>query len=180
VSDTSAGIPGACWLTPSAEVRTSVIEGDGLFATKAIAEGETVIRIGGEAIDDAALAGLSTSGQRYNSVTIGDGVHLLIDPEHPICKGNHSCAPNLWHAEGDVTTVLARRDIAFGEELTQDYGTHTGVERWSMICNCRAATCRGEVTGRDWRRRDLREAYGRRWAGPLLRRIQADEADSPA
>jgi SET domain-containing protein len=38
--------------------------------------------------------------------------------------GNHSCDPNLWHA--DVVTITARRDIAAGEELTIDYATHPG------------------------------------------------------
>ena len=180
MTESATEIPDTCRLTPSARIGTSAIEGNGLFATGAIAEGETVIRIGGDIIDDASLAELSASGQRYSSVTVADGIHLLIDPGHPVCNGNHSCAPNLWHGEGDVTTVQARRDIAVGEELTQDYGTHTGVEEWSMKCDCRALTCRGEVTGRDWRRRDLRETYGRRWAGPLLRRIESAESAEAA
>ncbi len=35
---------------------------------------------------------------------------------------NHSCDSNLWMA--DEATVVARRDIAAGEELTLDYALH--------------------------------------------------------
>ncbi|HEY5008022.1 MAG TPA: SET domain-containing protein-lysine N-methyltransferase [Caulobacteraceae bacterium] len=155
-----------CWLTPNASVRPSTIEGLGLFATAPIAAGEVVIRLGGELIDDAALAALQPP---YSSVMLDEGVHLLIDPAHPVRYGNHGCDPNLWHE--DAVTVTARRDIVAGEELTIDYATHTGLEDWSMVCRCGRPTCRGRVTGADWRRADLRAAYGRHWTPALLRRI---------
>jgi uncharacterized protein len=46
--------------------------------------------------------------------------------------------------------VVARQDIVAGEELTFDYGT-TDTDRWSLDCGCGAATCRGRMTGDDWR-----------------------------
>src|ERR1700760_951579 len=120
-------VPAECWLTPSAEVRASPIEGLGLSAPRPIAAGEAVIRLGGEVIDDAALAALTPP---YSSVTLGENAHLLIDPAHPGRYGNHGCAPNLW-MEGALT-IVARRPIAAGEELTIDYATHTGTEAWRM------------------------------------------------
>jgi hypothetical protein len=159
-------IPEACWLTPSAEVRASPIEGLGLFAIREIAEGETVMRLGGRLIDDAALAALTAP---YSSVAIDEGRHLLIDPAHPVRYGNHSCAPNLW-MEGALI-VVARRPIAPGEELTIDYATQTGTEAWRMSCRCGARDCRGEVTGADWRLPELRAAYGDHWTPMLLRRM---------
>ncbi|MDT0317468.1 SET domain-containing protein [Streptomyces millisiae] len=103
------------------------------------------------------------------SITVGDG--WLIDPAEPVRYGNHSCEPNLWHV--DAFTLVARRDIAVGEELTSDYATHTGVDGWAMDCRCGSRRCRGRVTGRDWRLSALRAAYGRHWIPPLLDRIDA-------
>ncbi|GAB2903820.1 SET domain-containing protein-lysine N-methyltransferase [Streptomyces mayteni] len=125
-------------------------------------------RLGGTVIGDAALAALEPP---HCSVTIGEGRHLLIDPAEPVRYGNHSCEPNLWHA--DAVTIVARRDIATGEELTSDYATLTGVEEWAMDCHCGSGLCRGRVTGRDWRSPALRAAYGRHWTPPLLDRIEA-------
>jgi hypothetical protein len=161
------GVLDACWLSPTAQVRPSPIEGFGLFAARPIAEGEPVMRLGGRVIDAAALAALAPP---YNSVALGEGAHLLIDPAHPVRYGNHGCAPNLW-MEGALT-VVARRDIAAGEELTIDYATHTGTEAWRMTCSCAAPACRGEITGADWREPHLQAAYGDHWTPMLLRRIR--------
>jgi hypothetical protein len=43
---------------------------------------------------------------------------------------NHSCDANLWM--GDEVTVVARCDIAAGEELTQDYALYTASPTFSM------------------------------------------------
>ncbi|MGN9837724.1 SET domain-containing protein [Nonomuraea sp. H19] len=161
--------PAGSRLTPSAQVNPSAIEGQGLFATTPLDAGEIVIRLGGQLIDDATLATLTPP---YSSLTVDDGRHLLLDPAHPVRYGNHSCDPNLLHT--DAITIVARRPISPGEELTIDYATHTGIESWTMTCRCGTALCRGTVTGRDWRLPHLRRAYGDHWSPPLLRRIRAD------
>ncbi|MFD5316374.1 SET domain-containing protein-lysine N-methyltransferase, partial [Streptomyces sp. NPDC127098] len=115
--------------------------------------------------------GVGQAARRLGSITVAEGLHLLIDPAEPVRYGNHSCEPNLWHA--DAFTLVARRDIAVGEELTSDYATHTGVDGWAMDCRCGSRRCRGRVTGRDWRLPALRAAYGRHWIPPLLDRIDA-------
>ncbi|PZG23108.1 SET domain-containing protein [Nonomuraea aridisoli] len=158
----------ACRLTPSAVIGPSTIHGTGLFAVAPIRPDEVVMRFGGQAIDDATLARLAPP---YSSMTVAEGVHLLLDVDHPVSRGNHSCDPNLWHR--DATTVVARRAVEPGEELTIDYATHTGVESWSMECRCGTALCRGVVSGRDWRLPRLRAAYGEHWSPPLLARIAA-------
>ncbi|WP_336206994.1 SET domain-containing protein [Nonomuraea sp. LPB2021202275-12-8] len=159
--------PAECRLTPSARVGSSSIQGAGLFATARIDQGDEVMRFGGQLIDDRTLASLTPP---YSSLTVEAGLHLLLDPAHPVRYGNHSCDPNLWHA--DATTAIARRDIDRGEELTIDYATHTGIEAWSMTCLCGSPLCRGTVTGDDWRLPRLREAYGDHWSPPLLHRIR--------
>lgn len=163
--------PARCWLTPKAQVRPSAIEGQGLFATTHISADEVAMRLGGQLIDDMTLASLSPP---YSSLTVVAGLHLLLDPAHPVRYGNHSCDPNLWHA--DATAVVARRHIKPGEELTIDYATHTGIETWTMNCHCGSAICRGTVTGQDWRLPGLQRAYGHHWSPPLLDRINTHNA----
>lgn len=163
--------PAGCWLTPHARVGRSPIEGLGLFATSPIHVGEVVMTLGGSVIDDQTLASLT---HPYSSLSVEDGVHLLIDPAHPVRYGNHSCDPNLWHM--DATTVTARRPIPPGEELTIDYATHTGTETWTMSCRCGSQRCRGTVSGTDWRLPDLQVAYQTHWTPPLLARIHRGPA----
>lgn len=163
--------PTECWLTPAAHVAPSPIHGMGLFATAPIRASDTVMRLGGTVIDDATLAALAEGTEPYDSLTVDPGVHLRIDSTHPVRYGNHSCDPTLWHANADATTVVARRDIHPGEELTIDYATHTGVETWSMACRCTSPHCRGTVTRDDWRLPQLQRAYGNHWSPALLDRI---------
>src|SRR5581483_9765011 len=83
----------------------------------------------------------------------------------PVDYMNHSCAPNCG-VRGSVA-VVARRDVAAGEELTFDYGT-TDTDRWTLACQCGAEHCRGRMTGEDWRAAD----FQRRNAGYLSLYIQ--------
>jgi SET domain-containing protein len=152
------------WLSPDVAVGPSEIEGTGLFARHAFAEGETVLVLGGTVIDDTELARL----QPHSSLAIGEGVNLMQADDDPAQYGNHSCDPNLWLA--DEVTVVTRRPVEAGEELTIDYATMT-VLPWQMECRCGAAACRGVVTGDDWRRPDLQERYAGRFSPFINARI---------
>jgi uncharacterized protein len=74
---------------------------------------------------------------------------------------NHSCAPNcrVETIRGRIW-IIARRDIAAGEELTFDYGY--GFAHWSQHpCRCGSARCVGYIvnSAQRWRvRRILRRA----------------------
>ena len=87
-----------------------------------------------------------------------EDLHLILAPGQPIHYGNHSCDPTLWHA--DAYTLVARRDLAAGEELTVDYATQTAESDFRMRCHCGAQTCRGLVTGDDWRSPRWQHRYG--------------------
>ncbi|GGM33963.1 SET domain-containing protein-lysine N-methyltransferase [Dactylosporangium sucinum] len=87
--------------------------------------------------------------------------------------GNHGCDPNLWWS--GPYSLTARRDIAAGEELTNDYATSAGSPAFRMACACASRLCRGVVTGEDRRRAELRSRYGEHWVPVLLARIRADE-----
>ncbi|KAJ3175714.1 hypothetical protein HDU87_005857 [Geranomyces variabilis] len=72
----------------------------------------------------------------------------------------HSCEPSLWVDGYD--TVVARRDIEVHEELSLDYGTvYSDPEALHIEpCTCGARTCRGRVTGDDWKLAAVRGQYG--------------------
>ncbi len=73
---------------------------------------------------------------------------------------NHSCDPNAWWA-GD--TLVARRDIAAGDELTIDYSTGNADPSFLLACHCESYRCRQMVTGEDWRIPELQRRYARHW-----------------
>jgi SET domain-containing protein len=81
-------------------------------------------------------------GSRYNAVQIAEDAHLVERPE--VAEGccgslNHSCDSNLWMSE--EATVVTRRDIAAGEELTLDYAMHTRIPSGSWTARATAALC---------------------------------------
>ena len=145
-------------------VGPSTIEGTGLFAGRTFAEGERVVVLGGTVIDDAELARL----QPQSSLAIGEGVNLMQDDDDAARYGNHSCDPSLWLA--DEVTLVTRRPVEAGEELTVDYATMT-VAPWQMECRCGSSSCRGVITGDDWRRPDLQERYSGRFSPFINARI---------
>jgi hypothetical protein len=74
---------------------------------------------------------------------------------------NHSCDANTWLA--GETTLVARRDIAAGEEITLDQGTWNFDEAeyadHGSTCTCKTVSCRGVLTADDWRRADVQARY---------------------
>jgi hypothetical protein len=150
------------WTDPRTEVRPSPIQGQGLFAREPILAGEVVEIIGGTLMTQSKFEIFLASAKRFNAVQIAEDMHLVERPEVTRARGgslNHSCDSNLWMA--DEATVVARRDIGSGEELTLDYALHTGNPDWELDapCNCGSALCRGSVRGSDWRLAEVQERY---------------------
>ncbi|MEU8001392.1 SET domain-containing protein [Catellatospora sp. NPDC049111] len=169
-----------CWLHPGLEVRTSSISGKGLFARAALPAGTVVSRLGGHLVTWAQLRELfaeaALEGRYVDTVSVADDLHLVLPPRRDNGYGNHSCDPNLWWV--DAYTLAARRDIAPGEEVTNDYGTSTAVAEFHMDCACGSARCRGMVTGHDWQLPDLRKRYGDHWIPLLLDRIRSTGSEA--
>jgi SET domain-containing protein len=88
---------------------------------------------------------------------------------------NHSCDPNLGWA-GD-TALVARRDIAAGEELTVDYSTTVADPAFVLVCHCETYRCRQVVEGTDWQIPQLQKRYAGFWAPQVQRLI--DESAAP-
>ena len=99
----------------------------------------------------------------FNAIQIDEENHLVELPEITQQRGggslNHSCDSNLWMA--DEVTLIARRDIAAGEELTVDYALFTGEAEKILehTCRCDASLCRQIVTGDDWQLSELQRRY---------------------
>lgn len=58
---------------------------------------------------------------------------------------NHSCDPNMAHADGRSLNIIACRDVPKGDELTMDYATFCDSTMPDFDCNCGASTCRGRI-----------------------------------
>jgi SET domain-containing protein len=83
--------------------------------------------------------------------------------------GNHSCDPTLWWADG--YTLVARRDLASGEELTHDYATSIDDPAYLLACHCQTYRCRQLISGDDWQIPQLQQRYEGHWTPALQRRI---------
>jgi len=164
-----------CWLHPDVEVRSSPIAGRGLFASAPIPTGTVVSRLGGRLVTGAELRGLLAEPEHpyIDTITVDGDLHLVLPPGRPNGYGNHGCDPNLWWV--GPYDLATRRDIAAGEELTNDYATSTAEPDFELACECGSPLCRGVVSGNDWRRADLRARYGTHWIPALLARIRADD-----
>ena len=160
---------------PSVRVARSGIEGEGLFATAGLAAGTRVLRLGGRLVSTEELAALIAAADAdpdapyVDTTTVDEDVHLVLPPRSIAHYANHSCDPNLWH--DGAYDVVARRDIAAGEELTVDYATSAGAPGLHLACACGAGCCRGEVTSDDWRLTELQDRYRGHWVPALEHRI---------
>lgn len=113
----------------------------------------------------------NTHGRYVDTITVSNGLHLVLPRDTLVHFTNHSCDPNLWHA--GPYDVVARRDIHTGEELTIDYGTNSGAPGFEMLCTCGAPDCRSVVTSDDWRIVRLQHRYQGHWTPALAQRMRA-------
>lgn len=167
MSDTKAGRLGSAyrarsWTDPRAEARPSPIHGNGLFAREPIHEVEVLAVVGGDVMTDDEFRALARSQARYNAIQIGEDAHLVEPAEVTVQEEgslNHSCDANLWMA--DEVTLVARTDIAAGEELTVDYALFTtGPASWiDGPCRCGSRRCRTVPRGDDWTLTEVQRRY---------------------
>ena len=157
------------WYAPFVEIRPSSRQGNGMFATRPIAEGEVVVIIGGTMMSEEEFQAYTKTVTRYNAIQIAEHAHLVDTPTSPGGM-NHSCDANLWMR--DEVTVVARKDLAAGEELMQDYALYTTKPDWILApCHCGSPHCRHIVTGNDWQRLDVQERYRGHFSPFLNERI---------
>ena len=151
------------WINPKLKAEKSKIHGDGVFTNERILEGEKVMEFGGELISrEKAFSG------KYRSRSIwivGTDRYLALpknDTQESLDENlNHSCDANTWLI--DEVTIVARRNIGAGEEITLDQGT------WNFEdvaytdnkepCSCGAKDCRKILTESDYKILSVREKY---------------------
>lgn len=125
------------------DVRTSRIDGLGVFAAEPIAAARKIGEIRGESISVDQARIRATRSERIMIVELSP--RRAIDfskSSDPMRYTNHSCRPNarLSTAHGRVE-FYALRAIAPGEEITVDYGpTH---HQGTLACRCGAPGCIG-------------------------------------
>jgi hypothetical protein len=165
------------YFSPKVDKRKSAIDGRGLFAREDISAGEVLVVKGGYVLTRAQRDQVGTLlGPSEIQIT----EDLFIGPttrrerEGGMMHLNHSCEPNLG-LQGQVVYV-ALRDIRMGEELTADYAM-TDDEPYEMTCRCGRPTCRGTITGFDWRKPEIQAKYAGYFSWFIQRRI--DQLSQP-
>ncbi|GAP14050.1 protein containing SET domain [Longilinea arvoryzae] len=160
------------YIHPKLEVRPAPVNGGwGVFAREAIGEGELLVVWGGE-IRTADQIGALLDGDACHGLQVDEGVYLWSIREGDTGDYvNHSCNPNAW-ISGQIS-LLARRDIEPGEEITFDYATTDASDYDTFACHCGDPLCRGVVTGQDWRRADLQGRYKGHFSAYIQRRIDS-------
>ncbi|KAI8817865.1 uncharacterized protein EV422DRAFT_540263 [Fimicolochytrium jonesii] len=159
---------------PSVTTRTSPTAGTGQFARSPIKKGTEIFT---GPIDPLLLPSAAVTTPKWfhafsnhmaeqaaHNIYVAPGIHS-VDASF---FTNHNCDPNLVYTSYD--TMIARRDIARGEELTYDYGTVDSESGSRFKCKCGAPTCRGIVTGGDWKDEALVERLGVGAFWPHVRR----------
>lgn len=125
-------------------VKSSEIQGKGVYAIVDIQKSETVLEI-----DDSHVvtdpSKLTKEQNEYDCDYLEDGkVILMQSPEKFI---NHSCDPSTYvKTISGVRKVLAMRDIKIGDEITYDYSIN-GDNDGTFTCHCGSKICRGLYQG---------------------------------
>lgn len=147
------------------------IEGAGLFTTEFIPQGELVWELltptmslqEAEALTGKALAD-------YKHFGFQCGVDRFCSPSDESREMNHSCDPNTWWA--DNNSLVARRDILAGEEITYDYSTTEIDSSFELLCRCGSTLCRKQVSGLDYKDPEWQQRYGLNLPTHVLQAIE--------
>lgn len=129
---------------PGVRVQQSPIAGLGMFATRPFRAGERILRRNHLREITAEVPLRADLGERpEHTDDIAGGRLVLLG--YPDRHFNHRCDPNAYvHVIDGVHYIYARREIAPGEEITNDYAIN-GPGGAGLPCRCRAARCRGEA-----------------------------------
>ena len=141
-----------------------------MFATSPLGAGGIVAIWGGALVDREAAERARAVGKLV--MQIDDNLYSVEERgEDESYFMNHSCDPNVWMT--DAATIVARRSISSGEELTIDYALFEAVEDFTAEweCVCGSNNCRKRVTGRDWRLSELQERYAGHFLPLIGKRI---------
>jgi len=158
--------PVSMWFDRRLVVRSSSIQGYGLFATESIRAGEELIWVSGGIVytsEDWKTGRVQLAPELYNETQVDDDL-FVATPKSLYYYVNHSCDPNFLNR-------MAWRDIEADEELTVDYAIFQPFPKYLLEpCNCGASICRGKVTGDDWKLPEIQKRY-RGYFTPHIERL---------
>ena len=138
------------------EIRRSLIQGLGAFATQPIRCGTTLVEYAGKRMtpEESDARYPEIEGERHHTFLFMIDDDIVIDASVDGNEArfiNHSCDPNCdaFIEEGRIW-IEAIRDIEAGEELAYDYAyelkeRHTDAAKRRYPCNCGARSCRGTL-----------------------------------
>lgn len=165
------------YLSPRLELRTAPEKGGfAVIARRALKKNDLLAVWGGRVVTHEEVLKLSREEQGH-TIQVHDELYLApLDMQEPADFINHSCSPNAGIC-GQIVLV-AMRDIAAGEEITFDYAMADSSSFDEFECACGAVTCRGRVSGDDWKRPELWARYDGYFSSYLQHRI--DKLRHPA
>ncbi len=144
--------------------------GRGVVALEEIGQGEVIAVWSGRLLTLEGVLALPRD-LRAHTAQVEEGLYLTsFASDEPPDFINHSCDPNAGLC-GQIV-IIAMRPIREGEEITIDYAMCDGSPYDEFECRCGAPTCRGRVTGEDWKREELWQRYAGHFSPYLLRRIK--------
>jgi len=165
------------WVSPKIEIRKSPVGGSGMFAVSPIKEGEKVVIWGGKYVDSTKAKEELKDGKvviqwdedLFSVEDKGEDIGYFV---------NHSCEPNAWMS--DAFTLVARRDIETGDEVSADYAMWEANEDYiaAWDCNCGSRLCRKKIKGTDWKSQTLQENYKEHFSPLLNKRIEKENNPS--
>jgi hypothetical protein len=172
--------------------RRSKIHGRGVYARSAIPDGTRIVEYTGERITKAEALRRETKRLLRRDRGQDDCVYVFeLNARYDLdgrVRGNvarlinHSCAPNCRvEVQRGRIWIIARRDIASGEELTFDYGFR--FSEWRLhACRCGAVQCAGFIVAKDqrWRLRRVPRAERARVRASLLDERRTHQLSAPA
>jgi len=144
--------------------------GRAVIASRRLAKDSVLAVWGGDAVRLEELKRRPVEVRRL-TLQIDEDAFLISTTEGPADWVNHSCEPNAG-LRGQVTLV-AMRTIERGEEVCFDYSMADGCDYDEFVCHCGTSSCRGRISGDDWKRPELLERYVGYRSPYLERRIEA-------
>ncbi len=137
-------------------VRTSKIQGRGVFADRPIKKGERIGEYTGERIteNEADRRYPFDDDERHHTFLFRLEDGMIIDAlhgGHAVRFINHSCNPNCEALEEDGRIFIsALKNIAPGKEFAYDYNfileeRHTPKAKAQYPCYCGSSNCRGTI-----------------------------------
>jgi SET domain-containing protein len=113
-----------------------------MFAVESLRHDDVILRLDDSRVVDEEHPLRHDRGEfaKHRDFLPDGTVTLMQSPERHI---NHSCEPNVYiYSANRERFLLARRDIAAGEEILMDYALNAADgDEWE--CRCGAGACRG-------------------------------------